>query len=48
MREEQIGVVSGELESLTILGIPFDVSRIMIYFQHEDLETYTILNRNID
>jgi len=47
MREEQIGVVSGEYESLTILGIGEDVSRIMTYYIHEDVDTYIILTRMI-
>ena len=47
MEETHIGVVSGEFESLTILGIREDVSRIMTYFIHEDVDTYIILTRMI-
>jgi hypothetical protein len=45
MREEQIGLVLAEYESLTILGVDENVSRIMTYFIHEDTESYVILTR---
>ena len=48
MEETQIGIVSGEFESLTILGIDEDVSRVMTYWIHNDIDTYVILNRMIE
>jgi hypothetical protein len=48
MELEQIVIVGSEYESLTMLGVGEDVSRIMTYWIHNEVEVYTILNRLID